>query len=81
MIGLLKKNFIHMDCHSHLEYASSVWSSYKKYDIQQIEKIQKRAAELAITLRKLPHKDRLISSNLHKLKHRKLQACHGYGYP
>ena len=41
MIGLLKRNFIHVDCytfillykalvHPHLEYANSVWSPYKK---------------------------------------------------
>jgi len=41
MIGLLKRNFINMDCktfillykalvHPHLEYANSVWSPYKK---------------------------------------------------
>ena len=52
MIGLLKRNFINTDCktfillykalvRSHLEYANSVWSPYKKSDIEQIEKIQK----------------------------------------
>jgi len=41
MIGLLKRNFINMDCKTfillykalvrpHLEYANSVWSPYKK---------------------------------------------------
>jgi len=40
MIGLLKRNFIYMDCNTfillckavvrpHLEYANSVWSPYK----------------------------------------------------
>ena len=49
MIGLLKRNFIHVDCNTfillykalvrpHVEYANSVWSPYKKCDIEQIEK-------------------------------------------
>ena len=29
----------------HVEYANSVWSPYKKSDIEAIEKIQKRASE------------------------------------
>ena len=54
MIGLLKRNYIYMDCKTfillykalvrpHLEYANSVWSPYRKSDIEQIEKVQKRA--------------------------------------
>jgi len=85
MIGLLKRNFINTDCktfillykalvRSHLEYANSVWSPYKKSDIEQIEKIQKRAAKLVITLRKLPYKNRLILLQLHALKYRRLRG-------
>ena len=85
MIGLLKRNFINMDCKTfillykalvrpHLEYANSVWSPYKKSDIEQIEKIQKRATKLVITLRKLPYKNRLISLQLHTLKYRRLRG-------
>ena len=47
VIGLLKRNFIHVDGYTfillyktlvgpHLEYANSVWSPYKKCDIEQI---------------------------------------------
>ena len=43
----------------HVEYANSVWSPYKKGDIEAIEKIQKRATKLVILLRKLPYKERL----------------------
>ena len=38
----------------HLEYANSVWSPYKKGDVEAIEKIQKRATKLVISIRKLP---------------------------
>jgi len=83
MIGLLKRNFINMDCKTfillykalvrpHLEYANSVWSPYKRSDTEQIEKIQKRATKLVITLRKLPYKNRMISLQLHTLKYRRL---------
>ena len=57
MIGVLKRNFIHVDCNTfillykalvrpHVEYANSVWSPYKKCDIEQIEKIQRRATKV-----------------------------------
>ena len=52
MIGLIKRNFIHMDSrtfvmlykalvHPHVEYANSVWSPYKRGDIEATEKVQK----------------------------------------
>ena len=43
--------------HPHVEYANSVWSPYKKGDIEAIEKIQKRATKHVISLRKLPYKE------------------------
>ena len=52
MIGLIKRNFIYMDSKTfimiykalvrpHVEYANSIWSPYKKGDIEAIEKVQK----------------------------------------
>ena len=38
----------------HLEYANSVWCPYKKGDIEDIEKVQKRATKLVISLKHLP---------------------------
>jgi len=38
----------------HLEYANSVWCPYKKGDIEDVEKVQKRATKLVISLKHLP---------------------------
>ena len=38
----------------HLEYANSVWCSYKQGDIKELEKIRKRATKLVINLKKDP---------------------------
>ena len=49
MIGLIKRNFIHMDSRTfvilykalvrpHVEYANSIWPPYKKGDTEAIEK-------------------------------------------
>jgi len=57
-----------------VEYANSVWSSYKKGDIEAIEKVQKRAAKLVVSLKKLPYKECLLQLNLHTLKYRRLRG-------
>ena len=48
-------------------------SPYKKGYIEAIEKIQKRATKLVISLRKLPYKERLQHLNLYYLKYRRLR--------
>ena len=64
IIGIIKRNFIHMDAKTftllyktlvrpHVEYANTVWSPYKKGDITEIEKVQKRATKLVINLKKI----------------------------
>jgi len=63
----------------HVEYANSVWSPYKKGDIEAIEKIQKRATKLVISLRKLPYKERLQHLNLYSLKYRRLKGVYDRG--
>ena len=58
MIGLIKRNFIHMDSRifvmlykalvrPHVEYANSIWSPYKKGDIEAIEKVQKKSNKIS----------------------------------
>ena len=57
----------------HVEYANLIWSPYKKGDIETIEKVQKRATKLVISLKKSPYKERLLQLNLHTLKYRRLR--------
>jgi len=59
----------------HIEYANSVWHPYKKKDIETIEKVQKRATKLVISVRKSTYKDRLIELNLHTLKYRRIRGA------
>jgi len=84
MIGLIKRNFIHMDSRTfimlykamvrpHVEYTNSIWPPYKK-DIEAIEKVQKTATKLIISLKELPYKKRLLQLNLHTLKYRRLRG-------
>ena len=57
IVGLTRRSFVHLDNRTfsllfkalvrpHLEYASSVWSPYKKKDIEAIENVQKRATRM-----------------------------------
>jgi len=45
-----------------------------KGDIEAIEKVQQRATNLVISLKKLPYKERLLHLNLHTLKYRRLRG-------
>jgi len=85
MIGIIKRNFINMDMHTfallyksfvrtHVEHAVSVWCPYKKGDIEEIEKIQKRATKLIISLKKLSYKERLLKLKLPTLKSRRVRG-------
>jgi len=85
ILGLIKRNFIHMSSNifiqlytslvrPHLDYASSVWCPYKIGDIEDIEKVQKRATKLVIELKHLPYTQRLKRLNLHTLKYRRLRG-------
>ena len=76
---IIKRNFIHMDYNifcllykalvrPHLEYAHSVWCPHKKGDIVEIEKVQKRATKLIISLKTLPYKERLRKLKLPTLR-------------
>ena len=62
VLGVIKRNFIHMDkstfvllykamVRPHLEYSNSVWCPFKKGDIENIEKVQKRATKLIISFK------------------------------
>ena len=85
ILGIIKRNFIYLDNDSfvllykamvrpHLEYANSVWCPYKKGDIEIIEKVQKRATKLIISLKHLPYIERLKQLQLPTLKYRRLRG-------
>lgn len=97
ILGVIKRNFIYMDKNTfvllykamvrpHLEYANAVWYPYKKGDITNIEKVQKRATKLIISIKHLPYTARLKQLNLPTLKYRRLRGdmievykiCHAY---
>jgi len=57
MLGLIKRNFKYLTTESftllyknmvrpQLDYCSSVWSSYRKGDIEALEKVQKKATKI-----------------------------------
>ena len=82
MLGILKRNFIHLDAdsflllykalvRSHLEYANIIWMPYFQEDIEKIEKVQKRATKLIRTVRKLSYQARLEKLDLPTLKYRR----------
>jgi len=58
----------------HVEYANSVWNPFRKGDIKDIEKIQKRATKLVLSLKHLPYIERLRQLNLSTLKYRRLRG-------
>jgi len=66
--------FLGISLRPHIEYANSVWHPYKKKDIETIEKVQKRATKLVISVKKSTYKDRLIELNLHTLKYRRIRG-------
>jgi len=56
----------------HFEYANTVWSPYKKGDVEAIKKVQKRATELVI--KQLSYIDHLVHLRLTTLKYRRLRG-------
>jgi len=59
MLGVIRRNFKYLKffgfvlsyksmVRSHLEYCNSVWSPYKKGDIEALEKVKKRTTNLSL---------------------------------
>ena len=85
MLGLIKRNFRYLDeytfillykslVRSQLEYASSVWSPYKKGLIDEIESMQRRATKLIPKLKNLTYIERLKFLKLSTLKYRRYRG-------
>ena len=58
----------------HLEYASCTWSPHLKYNIDSIERVQRRATKIIPSLRHLSYTDRLKKLNLETLEYRRKRA-------
>jgi len=82
ILGIIKQNFQRVDkvafvllykalVRSHLEYANTVWSPYKQYLIEVVEKVRKTATKLEHECKHLPYTDRLKYLKLPTLKYRR----------
>jgi len=58
----------------HVEFGNSVWCPFKVGDIEEIEKIKKRATKLIISLKSKPYKERLMHLKLPTLKFRRMRG-------
>jgi Reverse transcriptase (RNA-dependent DNA polymerase)/Endonuclease-reverse transcriptase len=85
MIGIVSRNFKGIDkdsfkliykslIRSQLEYASVIWNPYKKYLVDDLEKVQKRATKLVKGIRKFSYKERLVYLQLPTLKFRRIRG-------
>jgi hypothetical protein len=57
-----------------LEYASSIWSPYKKKDIETIENVQKRATRMLPQMKNLNYEERLKLLKMPTLKFRRMRG-------
>ena len=58
----------------HLEYCSCAWQPFFKYNVDAVERVQRRATKLVPTLSHLSYKERLIKLNLETLEYRRRRA-------
>ena len=76
MLGLIKRNFKYLTTESftllyknmvrsQLDYCSSVWSPYRKGDIEALEKVQKKATKILPQFKNLKYEDRLKIGRAH----------------
>jgi hypothetical protein len=85
ILGLMRRAFLHLDNRTfsllfkalvrlHLEYASSVWSPYKKKDINSIENVKRRAARMLPQMKNIEYEERLRNLKLPTLKYRRMRG-------
>jgi len=83
MLGMIKRNFRYLTTESFtllyknmvrlLDYCSSVWSSYRKGDIEAVEKVQKKATKILPQFKNLKYEDRLRACKLLTLYFRRIR--------
>ena len=85
MVGIIRRSFKFMDMETfcllfkalvrpHLEYASSVWSPYKKKHIESIENVQRRATKMLPGLSNMSYEERLRKLKLPSLRYRRMRG-------
>ena len=85
VLGFIRHTFKHMDkdiflqlykalVRPHLEFASCIWSPKHKFNIDSIERVQRRATKIIPHLRNLTYKERLKYLNLETLSYRRTRA-------
>jgi hypothetical protein len=85
MLGIINRNFKGLDkfsfmllykslVRSHVEFAHSVWSPYKKGLVYDIEKVQKRATKMVQVCKGMKYRERLQFLNLPTLKFRRIRG-------
>ncbi|KAK3099403.1 hypothetical protein FSP39_003853 [Pinctada imbricata] len=85
MLGVIKRNFKHLDKDSflhlykslvrpHLEYASCAWYTLYKKDAMAIENTQRRATKLIYGIQHLSYSERLLNLGLPSLEYRRIRA-------
>ena len=81
----LTRSFVHLDnrtfslifkalVHPHLEYVSSIWSPYKKKDIEAIENVQKRATRMLSQMKNLNYEEKLKQLKMPTVKFRHMRG-------
>ena len=85
MVGVIKRNFKYLSKSSfvlvykslvrcHLDYCNSVWTPYRKSDIETLEKVQKKATKILPKIKHLNYSDRLRVCNLPTLHYRRIRG-------
>ena len=85
MLGILKRNFKHMTVktwttlyksfvRSHLEYGVCIWHLTKKYLIDELERVQRRATKMLKQCKNLSYENRLKMLNLPTLTYRRFRG-------
>ena len=58
----------------HLDYANSVWSPYKKCDVEATQTVQKKGNQTSYFIKKISYTHRLVHLGLPTLKYNRLRG-------